>query len=425
MSFLGMRILYLGINYWPDESGIAPFATGRCEYLAECGHEVVACTGLPYYPQWRVPAPYRRCLLVREERAGVSIRRSWMYVPRKLTSLRRMVHEGTFVCSSFMRALCGLRPDAAVDLGMLAHGRLVRAFYRLEAAAYRHAAMVSTLTEAMRGRIIAKGVPPEKVVLFSDWVEPALFKIPPPPVRADRGSAGEFVVAHFGNMGVKQGLEIVVEAARLSAAEKAITYLLVGDGAARANVQARAGSLGLSNLHFLPFQPRERFFELLARANVCLVTQRRTVADVVFPSKVLTLLAAARPVIASVGADSEVSRVIAESGAGMTIAPEDPRALADAVATLRANPLVRERMGRAGRVYARERWEREGVLKSTEQRLAALVGGAQEAASGFPAINLRLNEKQPMKKPLFTGARKFYPATPATLSRGPVQTTQK
>src|SRR6266849_3787084 len=107
---------------------------------------------------------------------------------------------------------------------------LFRAFYRLEAAAYRHAAMVSTLTEAMRGRIIAKRVPPEKVVLFSDWVEPGLFKIPPPPVRPDRGSAGEFVVAHFGNMGVKQGLEIVVEAARLSAAEKAITYLLVGDG---------------------------------------------------------------------------------------------------------------------------------------------------------------------------------------------------
>src|SRR6266849_3787083 len=106
-----MRILYLGINYWPDESGIAPFATGRCEYLAECGHEVVACTGLPYYPQWRVAAAYRRRLLVREERAGVSIRRSWMYVPRRLTSLRRMVHEGTFVCSSFMRALCGPRPD--------------------------------------------------------------------------------------------------------------------------------------------------------------------------------------------------------------------------------------------------------------------------------------------------------------------------
>jgi colanic acid biosynthesis glycosyl transferase WcaI len=276
----------------------------------------------------------------------------------------------------------------------------------------------------MRRRIIGKGVPPEKVVLFSDWAEPSLFKVPPPPVRSERGSDDEFVVAHFGNMGVKQGLETVVEAARLSVAEKAITYLLVGDGAARETVQARAGSLGLTNLYFLPFQPRDRFFELLARADVCLVTQRRTVADVVFPSKVLTLLAAARPVIASVGADSEVSRVIGESGAGMAIAPEDPRALADAVAMLRAKPLVRERMGRAGRVYALERWEREAVLKSTEQWLAALVGGAQEAASGSPVTNISLNEKQPMK-PLFAGPRKSYPAIPATLSRGPVQTTQK
>jgi hypothetical protein len=99
--------------------------------------------------------------------------------------------------------------------------------------------------------------------------------------------------------------------------------------------------------------------------------------------------------------------------------------LADAVATLRANPPVRERMGRAGRVYALEHWEREAVLKSTERWLAALAGGAQEAASGSPVINISFNEKQPMKKPLFAGARKSYSATPATLPQGPVQTTQK
>src|SRR5260370_17524290 len=100
-----MGILFLGINYWADEGGIAPFATGRCEYLAECGHEVVACTGLPYYPQWRVAAAYRRRLLVREERAGVSIQRSWMYVPRKLTPLRRMVPDAPFLCSPFITSL--------------------------------------------------------------------------------------------------------------------------------------------------------------------------------------------------------------------------------------------------------------------------------------------------------------------------------
>src|SRR5713226_3211050 len=120
ISFLGMRILYLGINYWPDESGIAPFATGRCEYLAECGHEVVACTGLPYYPQWRVAAAYRRRLLVREERAGVSIQRSWMYVPRKLTSLRRMVQK--VLCLLVVHA-CALWSAARLAVGGLASAR--------------------------------------------------------------------------------------------------------------------------------------------------------------------------------------------------------------------------------------------------------------------------------------------------------------
>src|SRR2546428_14076436 len=106
-----MRILYLGINYWPDETGIAPFATGRCEYLAACGHEVAACTGPPYYPQWCVPDAYRGRWFSRDEQGGVTVLRSWMYVPRKLTSFRRILHEGSFVCSSLVRALGNRRPD--------------------------------------------------------------------------------------------------------------------------------------------------------------------------------------------------------------------------------------------------------------------------------------------------------------------------
>lgn len=137
-----MRILHLGINYWPDETGIAPFATGRCEYLAACGHEVVACSGPPYYPRWRVPDDYRGRLLARQHRAGVTILRSWMYVPRKLTALRRVLHESSFVCSSFLRALCGFRPDllfvTSPPLGLAASaitlGRLWRVPYVLHVA---------------------------------------------------------------------------------------------------------------------------------------------------------------------------------------------------------------------------------------------------------------------------------------------------
>ena len=128
-----------------------------------------------------------------------------------------------------------------------------------------------------------------------------------------------------------------------------VVYLLVGDGAARPTLETNARELNLPNLRFLPLQPQDRFLELLAQSDVCLVTQQRAVSDIVFPSKVIMLLAAARPVIASVGTGSEVARVVAESGAGMTVAPEDPGALADAVKHLRANPHCSAQMGRAGR----------------------------------------------------------------------------
>jgi colanic acid biosynthesis glycosyl transferase WcaI len=343
-----MRILYLGINYWPDETGIAPFATGRCEYLAACGHEVIACVGPPYYPQWRVQDEYSGRFFSRERHNDVTILRSWMYVPREPRSLKRILHECSFVCSSMVRALANkrpdllfvtspplglaagaivlsrlwqvpyvlhvadLQPDVALDLGMLAAGRLIRALYRLEAGAYRNAAMISTLTEAMRRRIVAKGPPSEKVALFPDWADSQLFSIAASENPRSVAPGAPFTVAHFGNMGAKQGLEVVVEAARLSRDDPGILYLLVGDGAERPALESRVQALNLPNLRFLSLQPRARFLELLAQSDVCMVTQRRTVADVVFPSKMITILAAARPVIASVGAGSEVARVIAQ-----------------------------------------------------------------------------------------------------------------
>jgi putative colanic acid biosynthesis glycosyltransferase WcaI len=418
-----MRILHLGINYWPDDTGIAPFATGRCEYMAANGHEVTTCTGPPYYPQWRVSEEYRGRLFSREEQRGVTVLRSWMYVPHKLTSLRRILHEGSFAGSSFVRALgnrrpdllfvtspplglaanaialsrlwrvpyvlhvADLQPDAALDLGMLPQGRFIRALYRLEAAAYRNAATVSTLTEAMRRRIIAKGVPAEKVALFSDWVDPQLFSIAPPQESQAIGSQTPFSVAHFGNMGMKQGLDVILDAAILSRDDSGVVYLLIGDGAARPALESRARGLDLPNLRFLPLQPHDRFLDLLAQSDVCIVSQQRTVSDIVFPSKMITLLAAARPVIASVGAESEVARVIAESGAGITIAPENPRALTDAVIRLRADRAALSRMGRAGRAYAFDRWEREAVLKSTERKLVDACKGDLAPGGVSGAIN--------------------------------------
>jgi putative colanic acid biosynthesis glycosyltransferase WcaI len=424
-----MHILLLSINYWPDETGIAPFATDRCEYLAARGHQVTVCTGLPYYPQWRVSTSYKKHPFLRQQRRGVTILRSWMYVPRKCTSLRRILHEASFVCSSFVRAVfnarpdilfvtsppfgltasaialsrvwgvpyvldvADLQPDTALDLDMLHPGSVIRTLYQLETAAYKNAALVSTLNEPMRRRIIAKGACPNKVAILSSWSDPELLAIPPLAKSGGETTDRPFVVSHFGNMGVKQGLEVVVQAAELSRDDKKTLYSLIGDGVARAKLEAYAQELNLPNLRFLTLQPKQCFLKLLAQSDVGLVTQRRSVADVLFPSKMMTLLAAARPVIASVDAGSEVARVISASRAGIVVPPEDPKALVEAVEHLRAHPSLCGEMGAAGRAYAFRRWERGVVLKQMEDRLVGLLGEREEAAETPSIRNMGPIEK--------------------------------
>jgi colanic acid biosynthesis glycosyl transferase WcaI len=404
-----MRILALGINYWPEEFGIAPFSTGRCEYLASRGHEVTVCTGFPYYPKWQVRDGYRGRWTTTEVRNGVTILRSWLYVPRRVTSLRRILHEGSFIASSMLRTfgqrkpdvlfvispplglsvsavmlsrvwripfvlhVADLQPDAAVDLGMLQQSKLVRLLYFLESFAYRNAALISTLTPAMRNRIVAKGIAPDKVVLFRDWTDPSLFDVPlhqgGDAFKVSHGLGDRFLVVHAGNMGVKQGLEVVLDAAQRSRAVHDLTYLLVGDGAVRPALQARAAAMKLENLKFLPPQPGKVFNDLLAATDIALITQQKVVADIVFPSKTITMLAAARPIVASLSPGSEVARVISAAQGGTVVAPEDPDALVEAVMAMRRDEHAKLALGRNGRMYARRCWDRERILPELEAHL--------------------------------------------------------
>ena len=272
-----------------------------------------------------------------------------------------------------------LQPDAALDLGMLPTGRLSALLYGLERFAYRHAAIVSTLTVAMRTRIVSKGIPSEKVTLLPDWADPPLFDVALAGggtlFRQAFGLEGKFLVVHAGNMGIKQGLDVVLQAAEHSRRYADILFLLVGDGAARPALEKQAAERGLPNLRFLPLQPRTMFEHLLAAADVCLVTQRRSIADIVFPSKVMTLLAAGRPIVASVNGGSEVARIVTSARGGLVVPPEDPRALSDALAGLRADARGRATMSENGRAYAHAQWNRDQLLERMETALLAVGSG--------------------------------------------------
>ena len=409
-----MRIVVLSINYWPEETGIGPVTTWRCEYLASRGHEVTVCTTFPYYPQWIVDEPYRNAVWRREKRNGVTILRSGAWIPSKVDSVKRILFETSFLASNLIRALSAqkpdlllvvspplglaltarllsgywripfvydvmdLQPDAAAELGMLRPGTFLRALYRLERFAYRQADLISTLTEGMRQRIIGKAISPNKVTLFPARADHELLLLPSgtggETFRRDHGLEGQFIVMHSGNMGIKQGLGVVLEAAALSRHRTDIVYLLVGDGVARRELKLRAAAMGLENVRFMPLLPRDQFLQLLAAADLSLITQQRSVADIVFPSKTVTLMAAGCPILASVNPGSEVARIVQQSGAGLVIAPEDPSQLVQAIADLARDRSRLDEMSECGRRYAHEHWNESLTLPKMEAELLR-VGG--------------------------------------------------
>jgi colanic acid biosynthesis glycosyl transferase WcaI len=400
-----MKVLILSINYWPEVTGIGAFSTYRAEYLAAAGHEVEVCTTFPYYPQWKVPPDYASKLAAKEERNGVRILRSYAYIPNPPKPLRRILHEASFIASSMIGAIVqkrpdlllvvspplglafsaiflsrlwripfvfdveDLQPDSAAELKMLPSWAL-RMLYKVESAAYRHATLVTTLTNGMRGRIIDKGIPSEKVELLEPRVDDSLFEIEEREGTAFRKQhciENKFLVTHSGNMGVKQGLDVIVDAAALNRTDDSIQFLLVGDGAVCRRIRQKVAELELRNVLFLPLLDTAGFRGLLAASDICLVTQQKSVSEIAFPSKVVTYLAAGCPVIASVNSDCEIAQTILESGAGWIVPPEDAPALLSRIRGLRDEDLCKYRKN--AQMYASRRWSSARVMGHLERRL--------------------------------------------------------
>jgi colanic acid biosynthesis glycosyl transferase WcaI len=267
-----------------------------------------------------------------------------------------------------------LQPDSAADLGMLPKWA-VKLLYKVENAAYRHARLVTTLTPSMRQKIVDKGFREDQVELFEPRMDDSLIDLLPEEGNAFRRryDLGEkFLVTHSGNMGVKQGLDVILDAAALNRSDDSMLFLCVGNGADCERIKRRAAQLDLGNVRFLPLLDARDFRGLMAASNVCLVTQQHSVSEIAFPSKIVTYLAAGRPIVASVNPECEVARITRESGAGRVVEAENPPALLEAVRGLRNTDL--RKAGENGRAYACMRWSSGRVLEHLERSLAAAAG---------------------------------------------------
>jgi colanic acid biosynthesis glycosyl transferase WcaI len=408
----GRHVVVVGINYAPEPTGIAPYTTGLVSHLAAHAAAVTVLTGVPHYPGWRVPAPYRQRLrfleqVVRPHRQPVVVHRLRHYVPRRQSAATRAVYE-----ASFWAQLSAMRLRRAPDLviavtpavgGALAASRLARRHgvplvvvvqdlmaraagqsgiaggglvtgltARIERAALADAARVAVVSEAFRSQVLAYGVPEARVSVLPNWshVEPSALSRDEAR-RALRWPVQPFTLVHTGNVGLKQDLGNLVAAARWCPDAAAVRFVVVGDGSQRAAVEASA--TGLRNVSFVDPLPDSHYPLALAAADVLVVNERPSVGDMSLPSKLTSYLAAGRPVLAAVSPDGATARELARTGgAALVVPPGEPAALAAAVRELRDDPERRSRMAAAASLYARRELGREAAMR----RLDAVVEGA-------------------------------------------------
>jgi colanic acid biosynthesis glycosyl transferase WcaI len=409
-----MRILLVGLNYAPEVVGIGPYTTELAEHFAASGHKVSVLTSFPYYPHWRIDTRYerKRPFLV-EMINGVRVIRSPILLPgRKQSAFRRILFDSsqsvtalagsvgvgrvdTVICVSpplqlgvtawliarsrgarFLLHLQDLVPDAALSVGLMREGAAAGIARRLERFVYTRADLITVISQGFLDNLVCKGVATEKLRLLPNWVETGRFRaVPDPAVREALGAPdGETLVLHTGNMGAKQGLETVVDAAAELEGER-VVLTLIGDGSNRAALQRRAAGLSLTNIRFLPLQ--SDLPATLAAADVLVLAQRGAVVDSVAPSKLLSYMAAGKPIVASVNERSEAGQMIRRAKCGVVVAPEQPRALADALRDLHRRPDSYHNLGPAGRRHVAEHYERSRVLEQWTRLAEAQTRGTR------------------------------------------------
>jgi len=401
----------LGPHFPPDTAPTGVVLGRIVEELAHLGHEIEVVTSLPWYRDHAIEGEWQGHAIQRELTGWGRITRVHPFPADKGDLLRRGLAfigftglAGT-VAGSLDRvdavvamsppltlgaAAIGVGrrhrapvvfnvqdifPDVAVELGAITNPRLIAAAQRLERWSYQHSDAVTVLSDELAQNVEAKAAGRTRVCMIPNFVDTVA--ITPmdrmTDYRIELGLADETVVLYAGNVGFSQSLEMVIECARRLSGRSDLTFVINGSGSARASLERSAE--GLTNVRFGEFQPAERLGEVLATGDIHVVPLKTGLARSSVPSKSYSVMAAGRPLLASVDPGTEVARMAERTGAGLAVAPDDADALCDALVQMADDPVGRARMGAAGRAEVLERASPAAVGAAYDQLLGELVTG--------------------------------------------------
>jgi len=417
-----MRILFLTMYYKPDNAATGILMAELAEELAEQGHDVRVVTSMPHYSTNAIWPEYRGKAWMRERQGKILVQRVWSYVP--VNKDRLLPRFFSYLSFTLLSALAGqlmprpdvivtpspsppltngasayllgrlrgvpfisniqdIYPDVAIRMGVMKNPAVIAGYKKLERFVYAHSAAITVISEGFRQNLVAKGVPPERIEVIPNFIDAAF--VAPHPRRnefsREQGWDDKFVALFAGNVGMSQGLDTVLEAAALLRDIPDLLFAIVGNGASKPALLAQAEALGLTNVQFLPYQSYDQVPLLYSAADLGLIPLRRGFTNDSVPSKLFTIMGVARPLVAGVDSHSETAQVIAASGCGLRVEPEDAGALADAVRTLYEDRDRCEEMGRRGRLHVEAHYTRVSVARQYEAIFERLTPGSGPSPS--------------------------------------------
>ena len=394
-----MKIAVLCPHFEPDVAPTGEVITRIVHELAALGHELHVVTALPWYQSHAIEPGWTGKLVRHETVSWGRITRVHPFpqadktnIPKRALSFAgftalagvvgslggqvdvvlAMSPPLTLGLAGDLMALCrraplvfniqDVFPDVAVELGALKSERVIRAAQQLEKWCYRRSNAVTVLSDDLADNLRAKVAHqrggPAKIRVIPNFVDTEAVR-PMDRMTAYRhelGIGSETVVMYAGNIGFSQSLELLLSSAlSFQNDNDPTTFLINGAGSARTHFEAMASTMGLRNVRFGDFQPRDRIAEVLATGDVHCVPLKAGLARSSVPSKSYSILAAGRPMLASVDPGTEIERMARAAGAGVSVPPDSPELFTAALRDLVVSPLVRAKMGDSGRAWV-ERW---------------------------------------------------------------------
>jgi colanic acid biosynthesis glycosyl transferase WcaI len=407
-----MKLTFICAVFPPEPAPAGVMAHQLATRLAREGHDVTMVVPIPNRPEGVVYPGFEKRLRSRTvTREGYTLVRcaNWL-IGKRRRNMDRILENITFGLSSVWAAWRGGRPDviiietwplfaaqfaaslanwwrvpylyyvkdvypeAAENAGILTPGGpLACACRSWDRHLCSHSANVVVISETMRSLVSEnRQIPQGHFTVIPDWIDKAEFAVweGGDVWRRVQNIGDDVFVAMFaGTLGHVSGVEVLVDVARIMQGETDILLLCIGEGGRKQAMLEEASSLSLKNIRFLPFQPSERVPEVQASCDVALLTMRPDSLDSSVPSKLISYLAASRPVICAANAESVVARAVIDARAGIVVCPGDAQAIADAILRLKREPEKARQMGRNARLY----FEKNYTLERAYEQFSELL----------------------------------------------------